>query len=53
MFGLGSGLVLIVWGIMLFVAYLIIRIAVRHGIESSKTHELLQQIYEKMDHKEK
>lgn len=38
---------------LVLIAYLIIKTAVRHGIEQSKTHDLLQQIYEKMDREEK
>lgn len=53
MFGVGSIFALIIWCVTLFIAYLIIRTAVRHGIESSKTHELLQEIHEKMDRIEK
>lgn len=36
---------------ILFIAYLVIRTAVQHGIEQSKTHELLQEIYEKITEK--
>jgi len=50
---MASAISLVMMLLILFVAYLIIRIAVQHGIENSKTHELLQQIHAKMNHQEK
>lgn len=34
---------------IVFIAYFVIQLAVRHGMESSETHQILKEIVQKMD----
>jgi len=43
----GTIIGIIVWLVLIYLAYTIIKTAVRHGMDSSETHKLLQEIHAK------